>query len=179
MINLRFHNITKEDMNNGDGLRSVLWVAGCEHHCPECQNPVTWDKCGGIPFDEAAEAELMESLQPDYISGITFSGGDPLAVYNRDGVAEIIAKIKDDSEKMAKKSIWVYTGYTWEQLLAQLKAGAANNLGFILKNADVLVEGPYEKDKRDITLKWRGSSNQRVIDVQKSMQTGKIVLHCD
>ena len=121
----------------------------------------------------------MESLQPDYISGITFSGGDPLAVYNRDGVAEIIAKMKDDSEKMAKKSIWVYTGYTWEQLLAQLKTGTANNLGFILKNADVLVEGPYEKDKRDITLKWRGSSNQRVIDVQKSMQTGKIVLHCD
>ena len=88
---LHYHNITTEDMKNGDGLRTVLWLAGCEHHCPGCQNPVTWDKNGGIPFDEAAKQELLSSLEPDYISGITFSGGDPLAFFNREGVAHLIA----------------------------------------------------------------------------------------
>lgn len=97
-ISLRYHDITTEDMKNGDGLRTVLWLAGCEHHCPECQNPITWDRFGGIPFDKAAEDELMESLKPDYVSGITFSGGDPLATYNRPGVAKLIAKIKNSKE---------------------------------------------------------------------------------
>ena len=176
MINLMYHNITKEDMNNGDGLRTVLWVAGCEHHCPECQNPVTWDRCGGIPFDEAANAELMESLKPNYISGITFSGGDPLAIYNRAAVAGIIANIK---KEMPKKTIWIYSGYTWEQLIEQAKNDAGQDLMFILSNADVIVDGRYEKDKRDITLKWRGSKNQRVLDVQKTLQTEEPVLHCN
>ena len=99
-ISLRYHDITTEDMKNGDGLRTVLWLAGCEHHCPECQNPITWDRFGGIPFDKAAEDELMESLKPDYVSGITFSGGDPLATYNRPGVAKLIAKIKRTGTKI-------------------------------------------------------------------------------
>lgn len=176
MINLMYHNITKEDMNNGDGLRTVLWVAGCEHHCPECQNPVTWDRCGGVPFDEAANAELMESLKPNYISGITFSGGDPLATYNRAAVAVIIANIK---KEMPKKTIWIYSGYTWEQLIEQAKNDAGHDLMFILSNADVIVDGRYEKDKRDITLKWRGSKNQRVLDVQKTLQAEEPVLHCN
>ena len=79
---MRYHNITKEDMLNGEGLRSVLWLAGCTHHCKNCQNPITWDINGGIPFDEAARQELFESLDKDYISGITFSGGDPLHPQN-------------------------------------------------------------------------------------------------
>lgn len=177
-ISLRYHDITTEDMKNGDGLRTVLWLAGCEHHCPECQNPITWDRFGGIPFDKAAEDELIESLKPDYVSGITFSGGDPLATYNRPGVAKLIAKIKN-SKELAKKSIWIYTGYTWEQLLHQLKTGQDHNLMFIILKADVIVEGRYEKDKRDVTLKWRGSANQRVIDVQKSFHSGKVILHCN
>ena len=175
----RYHNITTEDMKNGDGLRTVLWVAGCEHHCPECQNPVTWDENGGIPFNEEAESELINSLRPDYISGITFSGGDPLAHFNRAGVAKLIAKIKGESGGLAGKSIWFYTGYTWEQLLHELKIGSDRNLAFILSRANVLIDGPYEKDKRDVSLKWRGSSNQRVIDVQASLKTGKVILHCD
>lgn len=175
--NLRFHNITTEDMKNGDGLRTVLWLAGCEHHCPECQNPVTWDKNGGIPFDDAAEKELFDSLQPNYISGITFSGGDPLATYNRHGVAKIIAKMKGLSGVLASKSIWIYTGYTWEQLMEQREAD--ENLQYILDRADVVIEGRYEKDRRDVSLKWRGSANQRVIDVQKSLEAGEVILHCN
>lgn len=165
---MNYHNITKEDMNNGDGLRTVLWVAGCEHHCKECQNPVTWDPCGGIPFDDDAMKELMESIDHDYISGITFSGGDPLATYNRECVLEIIKKIR---KNFPKKSIWVYSGYTFNQLLKDAEE--------ILKNIDVLVDGQYHCNERDVSLKWRGSTNQNVIDVQETLKTGELSLHCD
>ncbi len=172
---MNYHNITTEDMNNGDGLRTVLWVAGCEHHCKECQNPVTWDKNGGILFDDAAKNELMESLAPDYIAGITFSGGDPLAVYNRLTISEIIREIK---RTFPEKTIWVYSGYTFEELIKQAQSISDPWISKILENVDVLVDGRYEKDKRNVTLKWRGSSNQRVISVKESLKTGIISLHC-
>ena len=105
---MRYHNITKDDMLNGDGLRVVLWVAGCGHHCKGCQNPITWDPNGGIPFDDAAKAEIFEQLDKDYISGITFSGGDPLYEANR---ADVTALAKEIKERYPKKDIWVYTGY--------------------------------------------------------------------
>lgn len=175
--NLRFHNITTEDIKNGDGLRTVLWIAGCEHRCPECQNPVTWDFTGGVPFDDKAMDELLESLKPEYISGITFSGGDPLALRNRPGILKIISKIKDKDSGLSDKTIWIYTGYTWECLLSHIETKLS--LIGILKYTDVLVDGRYDKDLRDVTLKWRGSSNQRVIIVQKSLKTGNVVLHCD
>ena len=104
---MRYHNITKDDMLNGDGLRVVLWVAGCGHHCKGCQNPITWDPNGGIPFDDAAKAEIFEQLDKDYISGITFSGGDPLYEANR---ADVTALAKEIKERYPKKDIWVYTG---------------------------------------------------------------------
>ena len=87
---MRYHNITKDDMLNGDGLRVVLWLAGCEHHCKNCQNPVTWDPDGGLPFDEAAKAEIYEELDKEYVSGITFSGGDPLLLRNREELTEFL-----------------------------------------------------------------------------------------
>ena len=92
---MRYHNITKEDMLNGDGIRVVLWVAGCEHHCKNCQNPITWDKNGGLPFDIKAEEELFEALDKPHIEGITFSGGDPLMPYNRQEVLRLIKKCKN------------------------------------------------------------------------------------
>ena len=110
---MRYHNITKDDMLNGDGLRVVLWVAGCGHHCKACQNPITWDPNGGIPFDDAAKAEIFEQLDKDYISGITFSGGDPLYEANR---ADVTALAKEIKERYPKKDIWVYTGYEWESV---------------------------------------------------------------
>ena len=110
---MRYHNITKDDMLNGDGLRVVLWVAGCGHHCKGCQNPITWDPNGGIPFDDAAKAEIFEQLDKDYISGITFSGGDPLYEANR---ADVTALAKEIKERYPKKDIWVYTGYEWESV---------------------------------------------------------------
>ena len=161
---MRYHNITKDDMLNGDGLRTVLWVAGCSHGCKNCHNPVTWDICGGIPFDEAAKAELFEALEPDYISGITFSGGDPLHLQNRDEVGELIKEVR---EKFPNKTIWVYTGYSWDEV---------KDLPY-LKLADVLVDGEFVEELKDVTLHWKGSSNQRVIDVKRTLESGEIVLH--
>ena len=159
---MRYHNITKDDMLNGDGLRVVLWVAGCSHCCKECQNPVTWDPAGGLLFDDAAKQEIFDQLDKSYISGITFSGGDPLHAANRLDVRNLMAEIK---EKYPDKTIWLYTGDSWENILHYA----------IMQYVDVLV------DKKDVKLLWKGSSNQRVIDVQKSLkQTDPMipVLHC-
>lgn len=161
---MRYHNITKDDMLNGDGLRAVLWLAGCEHHCKGCQNPITWDPKGGIEFDGAARAELFELLEKDYISGIIFSGGDPLAPYNAPEVRKLIEEIK---EKYPGKTIWIYTGYMWEEILWLYPE--------ILRKIDVLVDGEYVEYLRDTSLKWVGSANQRVIDVQESLKGGKVL----
>lgn len=160
---MRYHNITKDDMLNGDGLRVVLWVSGCEHRCENCQNPVTWDINDGLVFDEKAKKEIFDLLDKDYISGITLSGGDPLHLQNRHDIGLLIDEIR---EKYPQKTIWLYTGYEWHEI---------KDLPFI-KNIDILVDGKYVDALRDVNLPWRGSSNQKVIDVQKSLELGKIVL---
>lgn len=163
---MRYHNITKDDMLNGDGLRVVLWTAGCSHHCDECQNPVTWNPEGGIPFGEKEKQEIFEELAKSYVSGITFSGGDPLHCANE---SEVLALAKEIRAKFPDKSIWLYTGYLWDYVKSRE----------IARYIDVLVDGPYVKQLRDTQLHWRGSANQRVIDVQESLQNKKMVLHCD
>lgn len=150
-------------MLNGDGLRTVFWVAGCPHRCQGCHNPITWDVDGGIPFDEAAEQELFEKLSADYISGITFSGGDPLHPQNREEVTRLAKRVRAE---LPKKTIWLYTGYTWDEI-SDLEVVAL---------ADVLVDGRFEKNLFDAKLHWKGSSNQRVIDVKETLEHGKIVL---
>ena len=110
---MQYHNITKDDMLNGDGLRVVLWVAGCGHACPGGHNPITWDAEGGLLFDQAAKAELFTELGKDYISGITFSGGDPLFPGNREEISELCREIR---QKFPDKTIWLYTGYRWEEI---------------------------------------------------------------
>ena len=160
---MRFHNITTDDMLNGDGLRTVLWVAGCTHRCKGCHNPITWDIDGGIPFDEAAEKELFEKLAPDYISGLTFSGGDPLHPMNRD---EITRLAKKSRELFPEKNIWLYTGFTFEDI---------KDLP-IIPYLDVLVDGRFVKEQFDAKLHWKGSANQRVIDIPSTLSLGKIVL---
>jgi len=154
---MNYHNITKEDMLNGDGIRVVLWVAGCNHGCKNCHNPITWDPNGGLPFDESAEAELFEALDKPHIDGITFSGGDPLFPDNR---SEIFRLIKKCRELYPNKSVWLYTGYKWEEV---------NNLPDI-KLIDVLVDGEFVDELKDNNLEWVGSSNQRVIKVSEFLK---------
>lgn len=163
---MNYHNITKDDMLNGDGLRVVLWVAGCSHHCEGCQNPVTWDPDDGLPFGKEAKQEIFAELEKPHISGITFSGGDPLYPSNRPEVRKLAGEIR---ENFPGKTIWLYTGFKWAEI---------RNLP-IINYMDVVVDGRYVESLRDTQLHWRGSSNQRVIDVQKSLETGKIVLHCE
>lgn len=160
---MRYHNITTDDMLNGDGLRTVLWVAGCEHRCEECHNPVTWDVNGGLLFDDKAEDELFTKLSPRHISGLTFSGGDPLHPLNRDEVTRLAEKLR---ETFPEKNIWLYTGYLWEEI-RELP---------IIPLLDVVVDGEFVRALFDAKLHWKGSSNQRVIDVKKTLDTGNIVL---
>lgn len=162
---MRYHNITKDDMLNGDGLRVVLWVAGCSHCCEGCQNPVTWDPNGGLLFDEKAEQELFEELNKPYIDGVTLSGGDPLFSQNRYGITQLAEKIKN---KFPNKTIWLYTGDVWENIKSYP----------VMNYIDVLVDGKYIKEQADKNLRWKGSANQRVIDVQKSKESASMVLHC-
>ena len=163
---MRYHNITKDDMLNGDGLRVVLWVAGCNHCCKECHNPITWDPNGGLEFDEAAKQEIFDELEKDYIHGITFSGGDPLHIANAYDVTNLAKEIR---EKYPNKSIWLYTGSMWEEV-KHLK---------VMQYLDVLVDGEFVIAKKDVHLHWVGSSNQRVIEVQPSLATGEVVFHED
>lgn len=162
---MNYHNITKDDMLNGDGLRVVLWTAGCTHCCDGCHNPITWDAAGGIEFDDNAETELFEALSKDHISGITFSGGDPLHPFNRETVLELAKKVK---ETLPNKTVWLYTGFLWDEVKDAID----------LSNIDVLVDGEFKKELFDGNLKWVGSSNQRIIDVQQSLRENKVVHHC-
>lgn len=165
---MRYHNITKDDMLNGDGLRVVLWVAGCAHCCRECHNPLTWNPDGGIPFDEAARQELFEQLKKPYISGVTFTGGDPLHPANRMDVRDLMAEIKTG---YPTKTIWLYTGDIWEDIYDDP----------MMRYVDVCVDGEFHIEERDVKLLWKGSKNQRVIDVQKSLvqeNPAMPVLHC-
>ncbi len=150
---MNYHNITKEDMLNGDGLRVVLWVAGCNHQCKGCHNPITWDENGGLPFDKEAEDELFEALDKPHIDGITFSGGDPLFPANR---SEVLRLVKKTREKFPQKTIWLYTGYKWDDV---------KDLDGI-ELVDVLVDGEFVEELKDNNLHWVGSANQRVLNVK-------------
>ncbi|MBQ7265114.1 MAG: anaerobic ribonucleoside-triphosphate reductase activating protein [Firmicutes bacterium] len=163
---MRYHNITHDDMLNGQGLRTVLWVAGCEHRCNGCQNPITWDLEGGLPFDEEAEKELFSYLNKDYIHGITFSGGDPLHPQNRNEITRL-AKIA--KEKYPEKTVWLYSGYEWDEV-KDLE---------VMKYTDIFIDGKFVEELKDNNLHWKGSSNQKTIDVQKSLSTKKTVLYED
>lgn len=215
---MNYHNITYPDMNNGEGLRVVLWLSGCSHKCSGCQNPQTWDSNSGIPFNTKAKEELFKELDKEYISGLTLTGGDPLFENNLECVLDLVTEVNKrynetqyiDGEKCIdhnilienadeirlstpQKSIWLYTGYTWNQIMNH-RSIITDDFDYIeesyidelfekrkkiVSQCDVLIDGRYIENKRDITLKWRGSSNQNVIDIQKSLQKKEMVLWCD
>ena len=200
-------------MMNGTGLRACLWCSGCDHHCRNCQNPITWNPNDGVQFDESAKKEIFDELSKDYIAGITFTGGDPLYSQNLKDVLDLITDLRSkypisrkidtiyrendnfkyniliknsDKRRISypEKTIWLYTGYTWEQIMYPVVTDDFNPerdkllkmRRDIVKQCDVLVDGRYEEDKRDITYHWAGSTNQRVIDVQESLKQNQVVL---
>ena len=146
---MNYHKIEKHSVSNGDGIRVVLWCSGCELNCKNCHNPETHDPNSGILWTNNAEKELFEALDHSYIDGITFSGGHPLEPYN---VVEITRISKTIKKLFPEKTQWLYTGYTFDNI-KDLE---------ILQYLDVIIDGPYIEDLKDITLKWRGSLNQNI-----------------
>ena len=171
---MRYHNITKADMLNGEGLRVVLWVSGCSHHCHACQNAMTWDPNDGLVFDNDAKKEIFDELEKDWCSGITLSGGDPLFLDNRCEISKLVKEIR---EKFRDKTIWLYTGYTWEELLEQKDTD--KDLDTILNNIDVLLDGRFVLRLASRKIHYVGSSNQCIIDVPKSLKQHKKILYID
>ena len=160
---MRYHNITNIDMLNGLGLRVVLWLSHCDHKCPHCQNPETWDANSGILFDEEAKQELFDDLSKNYIAGLTLSGGDPLSSINRYEIIPLLMEIKDT---FPDKDVVCYTGYLWEDV-KDLEA---------IKYIDILVDGEFKIDLSNPSPMWVGSTNQRIIDVKKSLKENKVIL---
>lgn len=161
---MNFHRISEDDMLNGNGLRIVLWLAGCNHQCPECQNPETWDPHGGSLFTLRDSLQVLSDLGHDHIKGLTVSGGDPLFPENRSEVTLLCETVK---RLYPQKDIWCYTGYHWDEV---------KDLP-MMQYIDVLVDGPYQKELRDVQAHWVGSRNQRIIDVHRSIEQGSVVLY--
>ena len=159
---MNFIKIEPCNSANGPGVRTILWCAGCSHHCKECHNMHTWDPNSGTVLSEKEIDMLFEYLSKPYIKGLTFSGGDPLYPANRETVLKIAKMCK---EKFPEKDMWCWTGYNFEDI----------SMIPDIKYIDVIVDGKFEIDKKDLTLVWRGSSNQRIIDVKKSLELNKII----
>ena len=160
---MRYLKIENVDIGNGLDVGSVLWVSGCSHHCPQCHNPQTWDKNAGEEFTEEVLDNLLDKLKRPYIKRLTLSGGDPLFLGNRDEITNVVRKVKKNFPNI---KIWCYTGYLWEEV-KDLPC-----MDFI----DVLVDGEFKVELKDITLPFCGSSNQRIINVKESLKRGCVVL---
>lgn len=183
---MNYHKIEKTSVANGPGVRVTLWTSGCRVGCYNCQNPQTWRFDSGELFDDIAKEELFEALDKPYIKGITFSGGHPLEPENVETIYFLIKEIK---EKFSTKDIWLYTGYTLDILnFTTVRKGIAfkceydncmhyNLIHEILQLCDVVVDGPFIEAEKDLTLRWCGSRNQRVIDCQETIKKGKIILY--
>ncbi len=165
-----YGNIKTNDIANGEGVRTALFVSGCRNRCKGCFNPETWSFTYGKPFDEAAESEILESLKPKHIAGLTILGGDPMEEENQRALLPLVQKVK---ERFPHKSIWLYTGYILERDL--LEGGVKNTevTQLLLEAIDVLVDGPFEENLKNISLAFRGSENQRIIDIKAFLKGDK------
>ena len=173
---MNYLQIDKASISNGPGVRVVLWVSGCTCRCAGCHNQESWDFNAGKTFGENSKQELFEALNKPYIRGISISGGHP---FENKNVEDIYLLIKEIKEKFPTKDIWLYTGYTWDQIFTKVSFDMFNVNNVYRKEAvkmcDVVVDGPYIEEQRDITLKFRGSKNQRLINVEETLKQNKII----
>lgn len=173
---MRYHNITKDDMLNGEGLRVVLWTAGCSHHCKGCHNPVTWNPNDGLEFTEKEKEEIATELRKNYISGITFSGGDPLHEANQETILELVQWVR---KNFPNKTIWLYSGYRLDEIFQLHEedlqyspvADVPSRKGMeiraeIIRNIDVFVDGRFVEELKSEPYPFAGSTNQNVISVE-------------
>lgn len=164
---MNYSQIRKYDMANGTGCRTSLFVSGCTHHCKGCFNEIAWDFNYGNPFTKEVEDKIIDSLRPSYITGLTILGGEPMEVSNQKILRPFIERIK---EELPDKTIWVYSGYTWEELNDPNNQRChCSDTKKILNKIDVLVDGEYVEEERDISLAFKGSRNQRIIELCNGM----------
>ncbi len=168
-----YGEIKKCDIANGEGVRVSLFVSGCTHHCPGCFNQDTWDFCYGREYTEDTEKEILEALKPDYINGLSLLGGEPFEPQNQEVLVRLIENVR---EQYPQKTIWCYSGYLFDKELRGDSRARCEYTDEMLSMLDVLVDGRFVEKLKDIRLVFRGSSNQRIIDVKKSLEKGETVL---
>ena len=162
-----FADIKRVDVANGPGVRVSLFVSGCTHRCPGCFNPETWDFAFGAPFGEAQVREILALLDKSYIRGLSLLGGEPFEPENQEAVLALVRRVR---RELPQKDIWCYTGYLYEELAAGQVGAHSRDL---LEGLDVLVDGPFVEAQKDLKLRFRGSANQRIIDVPASLAAGE------
>ncbi len=170
---MTYANIKNNDIANGPGVRVSLFVSGCTHHCPGCFNEVAWDFAYGKPFTQAVMDDILQMLAPAHITGITLLGGEPFEPENQPALLELLRQMK---AKYPNKTVWAFSGYLFDRDILPGRLGDPAVTRALLELVDVLVDGPFVQEKKDLTLRFRGSSNQRIIHVPESVQTGEIVL---
>ena len=170
---MNYANIKSRDIANGPGVRVSLFVSGCTHHCKGCFNEIAWDFNYGQPFTQQTIDSILEMLRPDYVKGITLLGGEPFEPQNQPALVELLRQIRTT---YPEKSIWAFSGYLFDKDIAPGKLGDPAITEEFLSYLDVLVDGRFVEEKKDLTLRFRGSSNQRLIDVKQSLQQGTVVL---
>ena len=171
---MNYGEIKNYDIANGEGVRVSLFVSGCTHHCKNCFNPETWSFEYGKPFTKETEDYIIECLSPDYIDGLSLLGGEPFEPQNQEALLPFLRKVKNE---LPNKNIWCYTGYLFDRELLSESRARCEFTNEMLSLIDVLVDGEFVQAMHDISLAFRGSSNQRIIDVQKSLETGEVKLH--
>ena len=169
---MNYGAIKKCDIANGVGVRTVLFVSGCTHHCKGCFQPETWNFDYGERYTKETEDEIIESLRPDYVDGITLLGGEPFEPENQRELVKLLRRIK---KELPQKTVWSFSGFTYEELTGDSRA-VCEVTHEMLSMLDVLVDGEFVEAKRNISLRFRGSENQRLIDMNKTRKEGKIVL---
>lgn len=170
---MNYAEIKNVDIANGPGVRISLFVSGCPHHCKGCFNEVTWDFTYGKPYTQETINHILELLKPDYIKGITFLGGEPMAPSNQESVLNTMRQIK---EHYTNKNIWLYTGYILDTDIMGKMVDTLPHTREILSYIDVLVDGPFIEEQKNLNLQFKGSENQRIIDMKKTLSSGSIVL---
>ncbi len=170
---MNYATIKNCDIANGPGVRVSLFVSGCTHRCPGCFNEVAWDFNYGQPFTEETAGQILEMLRPEYIKGLTLLGGEPFEPQNQAALVGLLRKVK---RELPGKSIWAFSGYLFDKDILPGRLGDPAITREILSYLDVLVDGPFIQAQKNLSLRFRGSENQRLIDVQKSLASGEIIL---